>query len=99
VADLTVDAAFVSGIAASMDRASAPLRLSGELAGSTASSVLGSDAVTSALAESTSQRAARAELLGATVLDLGRRASDHVTQLQTADARLAAQSQNGQMPQ
>ena len=96
--DLNVDAAFVRGIASSMDRASAPLSLGGDLRGA-GNSVLGSDAVAGALKDSTSLRGSRAELTGTTIADLGRRATDYVREVLAADARLAAQSQNGRMPQ
>lgn len=96
--DLNVDATFVSGIAASMERASAPLNFGGDLSRGSGSTVLGSDAVAGALNESTSLRGSRAEMAATTTAGLGRQATDFVSQLRAADARLAAQSQNRRIP-
>ncbi|POH71208.1 hypothetical protein C3B59_00960 [Cryobacterium zongtaii] len=51
--DLNVDAAFVRGIASSMDRASAPLSLGGDLTRGAGSAARGSGPVASTLDEST----------------------------------------------
>ena len=93
--DLNVDAAFVRGIASSMDRASAPLKLGGDLTRGAGSAELGSGPVASALDESTTQRASRAVLAGETIADLGRRATDYVNEILAADTKLVTQLENG----
>lgn len=96
--DLNVDAAFVRGIATSMDRASAPLKLGSDLTRGAGSAALGSAAVASALDESTTQRAFRAELAGETVAELGHRATEYVSEILDADAKLLTQLENGRGP-
>ncbi|POH64600.1 MULTISPECIES: hypothetical protein [Cryobacterium] len=93
--DLNVDAAFVRGIASSMDRASAPLQLGSDLTRGASSAALGSGPVASTLDESTTQRASRAELAGETIADLGRRATDYVKEILAADTKLVTQLENG----
>ena len=96
--DLNVDAAFVRGIASSMDRASAPLKLGSDLTRGAGSAALGSGPVASALDESTTQRASRAVLAGETIADLGRRATDFVNEILAAETKLVAQLENGRRP-